>query len=81
LYDIGYDKPEAHVIQKSDTLFYAFYGKNWDGEIELRGLENKIYKVRDYVNDIDYNNVNGTKCQIHVHFPKSLLLQVVPVNN
>lgn len=38
LYDIGYDKPEAHVIQKNDTLFYAFYNEDWKGIIELRGL-------------------------------------------
>jgi alpha-galactosidase len=80
LYDIGYDKPEAHVIQKADTLFYAFYHKSWEGYIELRGLKNKTYTVKDYVNGADYGKVNGTDCHINVQFTKSLLLQVVPVN-
>jgi alpha-galactosidase len=80
LYDIGYDKPEAHVIQKADTLFYAFYSKNWNGEVELRGLENKPYYVKDYVNGVDYGKVNGTGCYINVRFTRSLLLQAVPVN-
>src|SRR5690606_21977539 len=37
LYDIGYDKPEAHVINKQGTLYYAFYADSWKGQIELRG--------------------------------------------
>jgi alpha-galactosidase len=78
LYDIGYDKPETHVIQKGDTLFYAFYGKNWDGKIELRGLENKRYSVYDYVNEIDYGKVSGTDNYLNVKFTGSLLLQAVP---
>jgi alpha-galactosidase len=80
LYDIGYDKPEAHAIRKADTLFYAFYGKNWNGEIELRGLENKSYQVTDYVNGIEYGNVSATDNHIQVQFDRSLLLQAVPVN-
>jgi alpha-galactosidase len=78
LYDIGYDKPEAHVIQKADTLFYAFYNRNWKGDIELRGLGNKSYSVRDYVNDVDYGKVNAKSSRIHVNFAGSLLLQVFP---
>jgi alpha-galactosidase len=78
LYDIGYDKPETHVIQKADTLFYAFYNRNWEGEIELRGLGNKSYSVRDYVNDVDYGKVNAENNRIPVNFTGSLLLQVFP---
>jgi len=78
LYDIGYDKPEAHVIQKADTFFYAFYNRNWKGEIELRGLGNKSYAVRDYVNDVDYGKVNAKNNHLHVNFAGSLLLQVFP---
>ena len=80
LYDIGYDKPETHVIRKADTLFYAFYGRNWTGDIELRGLENKTYLVRDYVNDTDYGKVSGPSGSIHAEFARSLLLQAVAVN-
>jgi alpha-galactosidase len=79
LYDIGYDRPETHVIQKADTLYYAFYGKNWDGEVEIRGLEGKQYTVTDYVNDIDYGKVSGPVCTLKVKFDRSILLQIVPV--
>jgi alpha-galactosidase len=79
LYDIGYDKPEAHVIQKADTLFYAFYAKSWEGKIQLRGLAKGSYSVRDYVNDVGYGKVNGPDCSINADFTRSLLLQVVPV--
>jgi alpha-galactosidase len=79
LYDIGYDRPETHVIQKDDTLYFAFYGKNWDGDVELRGLDKQTYTVTDYVNDVDYGKVTGPSCTIKLNFVKSLLLQMVPV--
>ena len=27
LYDIGFDRPEAHVVRKGDALYYAFFAK------------------------------------------------------
>jgi alpha-galactosidase len=78
LYDIGYDKPETHVIRKADTLFYAFYAKNWKGQVELRGLGNGTYSVKDYVNGVDYGKVSGNNTHLPVEFDRSLLLQVVP---
>jgi alpha-galactosidase len=80
LYDIGYDIPETHVIQKGDTLFYAFYSKNWDGKIELRGLENRSYSAYNYVNGISYGKVTGTENYIDVKFTGSLLLQASPLD-
>jgi alpha-galactosidase len=79
LYDLGYDKPETHVIQKADTLFYAFFHKKWEGEIELRGLENRMYFLKDYVNNVDYGNVNGPVARIKANFSGSLLLEASPV--
>ena len=48
LYDIGFDLPEAHAIQKGKVMYYAFYAKNWTGPVELRGLEARDYHVLDY---------------------------------
>jgi len=79
LYDIGYDKPETHVIQKGDTLHYAFYNKEWKGKIALRGLTKKLYRVHDYVNDIDLGNVKGPSALLSVNFKGSLLIEVYPV--
>jgi alpha-galactosidase len=79
LYDIGYDKPEAHVIQKNDTLFYAFYNPDWNGAIELRGLDSgKQYRVYDYVNSEDLGSVEGSKPFIDANFKQYLLLEVYP---
>lgn len=79
LYDIGYDKPEAHVIQKGDTLFYAFYAASWNGGIQLRGLSDGKYKIIDYVNNKDISVVEGTNPEINCSFEKYLLLKAVPV--
>jgi alpha-galactosidase len=79
LYDIGFDKPESHVIQKKDTLFYAFYNPDWRGKIELRGLEaGKRYHIEDYVNSIDMGQVNSEKPFIDATFKQYLLIEVYP---
>ena len=53
LYTYGIDKPEAHVIQKDDAMYFAFYAPSWSGEpIELRGLDpEKTYTVTEYTAD------------------------------
>ncbi len=38
LYDIAFDKPEAHAIAKDGVLHYAFFARSWNGPIALRGL-------------------------------------------
>jgi alpha-galactosidase len=77
LYDIGYDKPETHVISKGDTLFYAFYNKDWNGSIELRGLEKgKNYVAYDYVNDKKIAEFNGDSPVIQAVFEDYLLIEV-----
>ena len=38
LYDIGFDKPEAHAIAKDGAMYYAFYAEQWNGKVQLRGL-------------------------------------------
>ena len=45
LYDIGFDRPETHAIQKDDLMFYAFYADNFEGNVELRGLKDKSYRI------------------------------------
>ncbi len=79
LYDIGYDIPETHVVQKGDTLHYAFYNKSWNGKIELRGLTADKYKVRDYVNGVDLGEVTKGDPQLITKFENSLLIEAYPV--
>ncbi len=78
LYDIIYDKPESHVIQKGEILYYAFYQKEWDGEIELRGLDEKKYKVYDYVNEQELGSVTGPIGILPATFTEHLLVECIP---
>lgn len=78
LYDIGYDKPETHVIAKGDTLHYAFYADSWSGNIELRGLEERDYVIRDYVDNKTLGETKGSSGQINCTFEDYLLIEVYP---
>jgi alpha-galactosidase len=80
LYDIGYDKPETHVIRKSDTLFYAFYSPDWKGKIELRGLKKGVFRIYDYVNDKDLGKVNSSDPTLTVSFHKYLLIEAYKID-
>jgi alpha-galactosidase len=78
LYDIGFDKPEAHAIQKDDRLYYAFYAPQWDGQVELRGLGKGSYHLTDYYNGTDLGAVTATTARIPAKFEKFLLIEAVP---
>jgi alpha-galactosidase len=79
LYDLGYDKPETHVIAKGDTLHFAFYNKNWQGDIKLTGLTSDKYRVRDYVNGIELGEVTRENPVMNFKFKNNLLIEVFPV--
>ncbi|HTI94812.1 MAG TPA: glycoside hydrolase family 36 protein [Puia sp.] len=77
LYDIGYDYPETHCIQKGKLMYYAFYNPAYTGTVQLRGLdEDAAYQVTDYVNGRDLGTVKGPIAMLKLHFEKSLLLEV-----
>jgi alpha-galactosidase len=92
LYIYGYDVPEGYAIEKDGNMFYAFYtstkgaksGKGvdnteeWKGQVELRGLQSRPYRVVDYVNHKDYGTVTGPTARINADFTGSLLLQATP---
>ena len=80
LYDIGYDKPEGHIVRKGDILYYGFFAPSYDGKIQLRGLEKKTYEVYDYENDKSLGTVNGSDPVISYSFENHLLIKCVPVN-
>jgi len=80
LYDIGYDRPETHVIRKSDTLYYAFYAPLFEGEIPLRGLEKGMkYKVYDYENNQILGMVSGEQPMLRAAFSQHLLIELLPM--
>ncbi len=78
LYDIGFDRPETHVIRKGEEMYYAFFARHWSGTIELRGLQDRAYHVVDYVNNKDLGTVHGPKATISADFNKNLLIEAQP---
>jgi len=92
LYVYGFDVPEAYAISKDGHMYYAFYapvaaaekGKSadvhgpWSGELELRGLLAKTYRVTDYVRQKDLGTVTGPTAKLNVSFADHLLLDVAP---
>ena len=78
LYDIGFDRPEAHAIDKDGRMYYAFYAPQWDGKLQLRGLAERGYRVKDYESGKDLGSVRGPSAVLNVQFTKHLLLEAVP---
>lgn len=78
LYDIGFDKPETHVVERSGRLYYAFYARNFSGPVTLRGLAAGNYRVRDYFNDRRMGEVARTNNRLQVSFDRFLLLEAIP---
>ena len=78
LYDIGFDRPEAHAIRKDGSMYYAFYATQWNGKITLRGLSDRAYRVTDYVDGKDLGTARGPVATFDVKFEKHLLLEAKP---
>ncbi len=78
VYDIGFDRPEAHAIRKDESLYYAFYAPKWTGKVELKGLDHRAYRVTDYPNGKDLGRVSGPVANLDVEFQKHLLLEARP---
>lgn len=79
LYDIGFDKPETHVVEKDGRFYYAFYGRDFSGPVPLRGLKGARYRVRDYYNDRDLGEVSGSGGTLQVTFNNFMVLEAIPV--
>jgi alpha-galactosidase len=79
LYDIGFDRPETHAIEKDGRLYYAFFADRWSGPVALRGLRTVSYRIRDYFNGRDLGTVSGASpARLPVTFERFLLLEAVP---
>ena len=75
LYDIGFDKPEAHAIERDGYLYYAFFADSFRGEVALRGLPPGTHQIWDYFNDRDLGSVSGTEHRLPVTFEGFLLIE------
>jgi alpha-galactosidase len=74
LYDLGFDRPETHAIQKDKKMYYAFYADEYQGAVEIRGLENRTYQLTDYENQLSLGTVQGPTATVQVDFTHHLLL-------
>ena len=79
LYDIGFDKPEAHAIERDGRMYYAFFATKWSGPVEIRGLGPGKYRLRDYVNDRVVGELGAGTRSLHLSFSHSLLIEAQPV--
>jgi alpha-galactosidase len=82
LYTYGYDIPEGYAIEKNKCIYYAFYAPRpeepWSGEVELRGLEARPYRITDYESGKDFGTVRGPQARVPVSFVHHLLLEADP---
>jgi len=80
LYDIGFDKPEAHAITKDDgRCYYAFFADRWNGPVELRGLGPGRYAVADYRTGRTIGSASATANRLTVSFRRFLLIEATPL--
>jgi alpha-galactosidase len=80
LYDIGFDRPEAHAIAKDGAMYYAFYADQWKGPLQLRGLGPGSYRVRDLFNEVELGMVDARANTLDAKFEKFLLLRATPAS-
>ncbi|MGQ3053720.1 MAG: alpha-galactosidase [Roseateles sp.] len=78
LYDLGFDKPETHVVEQGGALHYAFYAERWDGLVTLRGLNSGRWKLRDSLTGKELGVVSADKPALPVRFAHSLLIEARP---
>ena len=79
LYDLTYDLPESHAIEKDNKMYYAFYADEWSGQsIELRGLNKEVaYVVNEYTNDKKTTyEIDGSNPVITPTFNRAYLIEV-----
>lgn len=79
LYDIEFDNPDVHVTKK-DGIFYFFAPGPFNGELELRGLGEGEFEVKDLYTKELISNVYGPVTKINLKREGNIYLKVEPVN-
>lgn len=79
LYDIGFDKPEAHVVAKDRALHYAFYAPRWDGKVELRGLGRGRYRLTDPFRGVSLGVVDARHNTVKLTFEQFQIIVAEPL--
>jgi alpha-galactosidase len=78
LYDVGYDRPETHVIRKGHTYYYSFFsGGRFHGIVGLRGLPKGRYRATDLVTGNDVPFVHPDSPFLSLNFDRSAIIKIV----
>ena len=81
LYDIAFDKPETHLIKKGNSYYYSFFAnRNYDGKVQLRGLEKGNYKIYNLFTGKIIANISTNAPYLKINFDKYLLLKAIKEN-
>lgn len=83
LYDIGFDYPEAHAIEKDGSMYYAFYSDSFNGSIDLRGLDESLnYELVNYETGETIGEVEKSKTHtIQTQLDDYLLIKAQPISS
>lgn len=79
LYDIEFDNPDVHVTKKGG-VYYFFAPGPFEGKLELRGLEDKKYKVNNLFTKEFISNVEGPVDHINLKREGNVYLKVESAN-
>jgi alpha-galactosidase len=74
LYDIAFDKPETHVVEKAGVLHYAFFADTWKGPVTLRGLGAGDWVIEDWIEGRTLGTVSSQRPTLDVSFNHNLLI-------
>ncbi|CAN5688941.1 alpha-galactosidase [soil metagenome] len=78
LYDIGFDKPEAHAVDRDGVLHYAFFADTWDGPLVLRGLGAGSYTLTDSFTGRALGTATGARNRVQAKFTRFQLIMATP---
>ena len=78
LYDIAFDKPEAHVVAKDGALHYAFFAEDWSGPLTLKGLGEGRYTLTDGFTGAPLGTASRGKPTVAAAFKRFQLIRGVP---
>lgn len=83
LYDIGFDAPETHAIEKDDSMYFAFYSDEaeaWSGSVELRGLAEGQYQLTNYFTGEAMGQASASENELSINFTDYLLIEASRIN-
>lgn len=79
LYDIAFDKPETHVIERGGNFYYFFFAKkHFAGKVELRGLTAGHYTAYNLYTGKMLKQISASHPAMSVSFDHYMVLKLVP---